>query len=30
VNSSFGSQLNKGMNQFPPGTVFGGVRLPDP
>ena len=30
VNSSFGSQLNKGMNQFPPGTVFGGVRLPEP
>lgn len=30
VNSSFGSQLNKGMNQFPPGTTFGGVRLPDP
>ena len=30
ANSSFGSQLNNGMNQFPPGTVFGGVRLPDP
>ncbi|MFD3038534.1 hypothetical protein [Mycolicibacterium senegalense] len=30
VNTSFGSQLNKGMNQFPPGTAFGGVRLPDP
>jgi hypothetical protein len=30
VNSSFGSQLNKGMNLFPPGTVFGGVRLPEP
>jgi hypothetical protein len=30
VNSSFGSQLNKGMNRFPPDTVFGGVRLPDP
>jgi hypothetical protein len=30
VNTSFGSQLNKGMNQLPPGTVFGGVRLPDP
>ena len=30
VNTSFGSQLNKGMNQFPTGTVFGGVRLPDP
>ncbi len=30
VNSSFGSQLNNGMNQFPPGTVFGGVRLSDP
>jgi hypothetical protein len=30
VNSSFGSQLNKGMNQFPLGTVFGGVRLPEP
>ncbi|MBB4856675.1 hypothetical protein HNP40_004098 [Mycobacteroides chelonae] len=30
VNMSFGSQLNAGMNQFPPGTIFGGVRPPDP
>lgn len=30
VNMSFGSQLNAGMNQFPPGTVFGGVRPPGP
>ncbi|WP_237081323.1 hypothetical protein [Mycobacteroides abscessus] len=30
VNMSFGSQLNAGMNQFPPGTIFGGVRPPVP
>ncbi|WP_236743084.1 hypothetical protein [Mycobacteroides franklinii] len=30
VNSSFGSQLNSGMNRYPEGTQFGGVRLPDP
>lgn len=30
VNMSFGSQLNAGMNRFPPGTVFGSVRPPDP
>ncbi|WP_286151303.1 MULTISPECIES: hypothetical protein [unclassified Mycobacterium] len=30
VNMSFGSQLNSRMNEFPPGTIFGGVRPPDP
>lgn len=30
VNTSFGSQLNARMNEHPPGTVFGGVRPPDP
>lgn len=30
VNMSFGSQLNSRMNEYPPGTIFGGVRPPDP
>ncbi|WP_337954234.1 endonuclease [Mycobacteroides abscessus] len=30
VNTSFGSQLNARMNEHPPGTVFGGVRPPEP